>query len=571
MSPFRAAVSLYVNKWSVSREQWEDLRSMLHLLEIVPLEVAVLPKRVITIEEGLEDQLPLLTMRRRTLELDPSLLPTRAKHQEDILLFDMEEFFVRLLQSEELMKRTHTSMAQYVDEPTEFWHSLSWGGSNRTTSGQFARVQSGSHKGEFILASDFVWWYDAPATNIKIGRVTFVGVDLTDAARQDGTYGKVKLSIQAVWQYTQLNKELQKNIEISQPPSSITEELFLVEDEEEVRILESALKRREKNVHLDYYHRTSTPSMPTLGRFYIRYLVSHRPCRMRPLALSHPHRGELEINTYGRRKIIDNLNGLDKTVVCLPYTLFIDAFGLYRNMHRPIPGFYAQFAFMNQLDRKRRINVFPITLAPFAARWDEVVSSLIHLKDLETGVEVERDDGSKITVCSPCLGYVGDMPQQQSNAGCKNQKAEHYCRSCLISSKNNHQRNVTFDIVANGRYHYETDRIRNEARGWTKQARDTAFRKLGITDTPSPLASIHQSLCIPIAFPGDVAHSEFKGVARQVLNLLFTDIIKPQFHETFAREFASTQTPPGYKCKTSINTLGPIPCRSLEGPAYSHQ
>ena len=294
MSPFRAAVSLYVNKWSVSRRQWEDLRSMLHSLEVVPLEVAVLPKRVDTIKEGLEDQLPLLTMRRRTLELDPSLLPTRAKHQEDILLFDMKEFFLRLLQSEELIKRTHTSMAQYVDEPTEFWHSLSWGGSNRTTSGQFARVQSGSHKGEFILASDFVWWYDAPATNIKIGRVTFVGVDLTDAARQDGTYGKVKLSIQAVWQYTQLNKELQKNIEISQPPSSITEELFLVEDEEEVRILESALKRREKNVHLDYYHRTSTPSMPTLGRFYIRYLVSHRPWRMRPVPHSNPHRGELE-------------------------------------------------------------------------------------------------------------------------------------------------------------------------------------------------------------------------------------------------------------------------------------
>ena len=553
MSPFRAALSLYANKWNVSREQWEDLRSVLHLLEVVPPEVAVLPKRVDSIKEALDDQLPLLTMRSRTLELDPSLLPTRAKHQEDILLFDMKEFFRRLLQSKELMNRAHTSMAQYVDEPTEFWHSRSWGGSNRTTSGQFARVQSGSHKDEVILASDFVWWYDELATKIRIGRVTFVGVDLTDAARQDGTYGKVKLSIQAVWSYAQLNKDLQKKIDISELLSPNTEELFLVEDEEEVRILESALKKREKNVHMDYYHGTSTPSLPTLGRFHVRYLVSHRLSRMRPLALSHPHRGELEINTYGRRKIIDNLNGLNKTVVCLPYTLFIDTFGLYRNMYRPIPGFYAQFAFMNQLDRKRRINVFPITLAPFAARWDEVVSSLIHLKELETGVEVELDDGSKTTVCSPCLAYVGDMPQQQSNAGCKNQKAEHYCRSCLISSKDTHQENFAFDIVANGRYHYETERIRNETKGWSKQARDNAFRKLGLADTPSLLANIHQSLCIPIAFPGDVAHSEFKGIARQVLNLLFTDILKPQFHETFAREFASTPTPPTWAQMQNIH------------------
>jgi hypothetical protein len=545
MKPFRAALSLFANKWNVSREQWSDLRSILHLLEHVPDEIALLPKKVDTIKEALEEQLPLLSLRSRKLDLDSSLLPTHAKHKEDMVVFDMRDYFKRLLQSEELMSRAHTSMAQYVDEPTEFWHSLSWGGSNRTTSGQFAKVQTGSHTDDVVLASDFVWWYDVHTGKTKIGRVTFVGVDLTDAAMHTRTHGMVKLSIQPVWQYQQLDASLQKNIQDSTPLQAGQEELFLVEGEPEVRILEGALKRQERKVHLDYNYLTSTASLQPSGRFTIRYVISHSPnISMRPLALSHPLRGELEINTYGRKRLLKNLNGINKTVKCLPYTLFIDAFGLYRNMHRPIPGFYAQFAFMNQLDRKRRINVFPITLAPFAARWEDVVHSLMHLKELETGIEVMLDNGSLVTVCSPCLTYIGDMPQQQANAGCKNQKADHYCRSCLISSKADFDSNITFDIVANGRYHYETARIRNEARGWSKNVKDKEFKDLGLNSEPSPLAGIHKALCIPIAFPGDVAHSEFKGIAQQVLNILFTDILKPQFHETFAHEFALTPVPP---------------------------
>ncbi|KAF1935146.1 hypothetical protein EJ02DRAFT_362163, partial [Clathrospora elynae] len=254
---------------------------------------------------------------------------------------------------------------------------------------------------------------------------------------------------------------------------------------------------------------------------------------LRPVALSHPLRGELEIQQYHRANILGNLYGGSKVVRSLPYTLFIDTFGLYRNMYRPISGFYAQFAFFNELDRKKRINVFPITLAPFAAKWEDVVASLVHLKELESGVEVTLDDGTVATICAPCLTYVGDMPQQQANAGCKNQSAKHFCRSCLISS--NSHNNIRYDIVNGGRYHNETSRVRLEAATFSKKDQTQTFKDLGLSNKPSPLANITPSLCIPIAFPGDVAHSEFKGIARQVINLLFTDIIKTSFHEAFAQ------------------------------------
>ena len=66
MSPFDAAVRLFVQKWDVTREQWVDFRSMLHLLQNVPPEVAALPARV--------DQKPSVTLikreqRRQTIHL----------------------------------------------------------------------------------------------------------------------------------------------------------------------------------------------------------------------------------------------------------------------------------------------------------------------------------------------------------------------------------------------------------------------------------------------------------------------------------------------------------------------
>jgi hypothetical protein len=54
MTKFRAAVNLYVNKYSVTREQWVDFRDMLHTLEDVPDEIKALPARVDTIKENLD-------------------------------------------------------------------------------------------------------------------------------------------------------------------------------------------------------------------------------------------------------------------------------------------------------------------------------------------------------------------------------------------------------------------------------------------------------------------------------------------------------------------------------------
>ena len=79
MSEFEAALALYVNKWSVSHEQYKNLQDVLHLLDKVPRQIFCLPARVDSVKKSLDSQLPLLTMRTRELQLDRGLLPTRSQ------------------------------------------------------------------------------------------------------------------------------------------------------------------------------------------------------------------------------------------------------------------------------------------------------------------------------------------------------------------------------------------------------------------------------------------------------------------------------------------------------------
>ncbi|CAN9363890.1 unnamed protein product [Alternaria alternata] len=519
------------------RAQYTDLRALLQLLDPVPLEVSSLPKRVDTLKERLDQQTPSLPARRAVLNLDARLLPTRALRFDHMRLFDMRQFFRHYLQSTALMSRAHTGMAHYVDNPTD---------------GEFAKVQSGKYKGELVLASDFVWYKHNGSKAPTIGRVVFVGKDFRSEAVASGLGEGIKLSIQPVSIRDRLPDILWQSIDAAPKVAHNKYEIFLVENEPAMIIPESALVRREASVFIDYSYVTArSTGCPTSRKYICRRIVSLNPPTIRDIALSHPHRAELEIDHYGRDKILQMLHGDNKRVVCFPYTAFIDAFGLYRNMYWPTTGVYAQFTFLNEHDRKRRMNVLPITLGPFGAKWEDIVASLVHLTDLETGIDMTLDSGDEVTICAPILAYIGDMPQQQNNAGCKSQNAEFFCRSCLISKDEGD--NIRFDIVSNGRYHYEMKHAREEAKSLAAREWQNKFQKLGLADSESPLTTIlTPALCMPLAFPGDAAHSEFKGIAKQILTVLFNDVIKPTFHDDFSREFASTSTPPHWPALQNI-------------------
>lgn len=71
-------------------------------------------------------------------------------------------------------------------------------------------------------------------------------------------------------------------------------------------------------------------------------------------------------------------------------------------------------------------------------------------------------------------------------------------------------------------------------------------KELGLLEELLAITLLSPALDLNISRPGDVAHSEFKGIARHALTLLFSDILKTSFHFEFARAFAATSTPPGW-------------------------
>ena len=129
----------------------------------------------------------------------------------------------------------------------------------------------------------------------------------------------------------------------------------------------------------------------------------------------------MEIEKFTRKRFSDDFdkehnNGIQ--CISVPFQMFIDGFGPYRNSYRSIMGFYMVVGALTFQERTRRANVLPITLGPHGQNFDDVVDALQTLRPLEEGILMEVN-GKKCLVCAFTLCYTGDMPQQQENAGFK--------------------------------------------------------------------------------------------------------------------------------------------------------
>lgn len=84
------------------------------------------------------------------------------------------------------------------------------------------------------------------------------------------------------------------------------------------------------------------------------------------------------------------------------------------------------------------------------------------------------------TANSLAMQYVGDMVQQQWNAGFLGARAKLGCRSCFISDSDG-RGDLEYDIVDYGRYHYQTLALRKEIHRLPKgRQREALGSKLGM-------------------------------------------------------------------------------------------
>ncbi|KAA6412665.1 MAG: hypothetical protein FRX48_03657 [Lasallia pustulata] len=285
-------------------------------------------------------------------------------------------------------------------------------------------------------------------------------------------------------------------------------ELFIIEDRMTF-LCESDIALPTDNIYKDWIFDGSNPDSHLLGMFdkdfFIRRIINFSAESIRPLSLSAPLHAELEIEAYGRDYLAVAFS--HSKVISLPFTMFIDGFGLHRTSYRSILGVYIVPAGMTSREQTRRPNVFVLTLGPHGAKPSDVFAVVTSpLSTLDRGTKLTVN-GEEIFVCAYTLAFTGDMPQQLANKGLMSQKANYGCGFCLIHSKE--RQNLNFDIQKYGRYHHRTLAVRRRGDRLNKTACTALFKEIGMKDEQTPLILFAPCLDLIRSRPPDMAHSEF--------------------------------------------------------------
>ena len=151
---------------------------------------------------------------------------------------------------------------------------------------------------------------------------------------------------------------------------------------------------------------------------------------LRAIHLTVPPAGELELAMYSHQHFLRNFKS--GACFCLPYLQFINGFRLYHNMYRTLMGIYTTLSGMSYQDHNRRLNIFVITLSPHGCSFEDLISSLIALQELDEGLTLSIN-GHNAFVCVFTQAYVSDMPQQTENSGFKQFNVKCGCGKCIVT------------------------------------------------------------------------------------------------------------------------------------------
>jgi hypothetical protein len=264
---------------------------------------------------------------------------------------------------------------------------------------------------------------------------------------------------------------------------------------------------------------------------------------LRPATKLHPLRAEVEVASYGRQ-YLESLASVRTRAV--PILLFIDGFGIHRNMYRSLKGFYMTPASLPYVQRRRVSNTFTLTLGPHGASMQDIVKSFeTKFQQLERGLLVSVK-GEQVLMNAFVLCYTGDMPQQAANCGFLAHNAHIGCRICRCPKEK--RGDLKYDIILNGRYHHEILQQREQGQKLLLSGeRDEFWRSHGLQPEPSYLQFLTPALDLVLSRAFDIPHSEWKGLGRVMQDLLFEVILTPTGQREYASAFRQfiTPAPPG--------------------------
>ena len=542
------ALGLWFEKSGGSRADYVRLREVFQLLKPAAAgesdteeeisDIETLPWKLDSLKRQIRRHVPLLKLLRKPLtvviEKQPSLPQQqkgmqrqRIERQAWQYWYDPLDLVRTILSATHLRAKMFFGMAQYVDEPTELWHSHAWGSSIRSTSGEVCHTQ----EGELIIPGDLVRIH---SSLYRIGRVTFIGRDY----RGDAT-GDIIITLQAVAEHTRRLPILEKfdlNLDLDN-------ELFLLEDVLLEQSPQSIIRHLDIYYDRDYGWNGDDELIYADDRYFIRRVLNLQSSTVRPLRQLHPTRGELEVAYFGRATLEAIVA---RSPLCLPYLLFVDDFGVHRNMYRALKAFYLIPACLDYDERRKLANVFTLSLGPHGANIKDVVEAFSRpLRQLDRSTDLEVN-GITTTVWAFAITFLGDMPQQADNAGFMRHSAKMGCRTCFCSK--DQRADLEFDIIASGRYHWETIQQREYASDDLEGADLRTFlQDTGIRLETPPIMRLAPALDLIQSRAYDAPHSEWRGLGRVLQGFLMTKILTKRGSIAYLKMFQEFQFPPGWK------------------------
>ena len=573
MSDSQMAMAMYCHSEGVSRASYPALYALMDQLTRDPSWRESMPKSVDPLRRGLRQSLPLLEMRMLKIPVNPDKLPSsssatsgKARIAEDFFYFELETLLQAYLSTTSVQEKMHTGLGFFVDAPAELWESNCWHSSIRTSSGIFARYPdqrqqqswaqtnlqahpstAGSEfrgaAGGPIFPSDFVQFQCSTTTchcqdnsSSKWHNGCVLGVARDRRTNRLCELDSVSVKIQCTYSGAQLPPHIRSMVQ--DQPGGIQANELLIAEHDVVFVLPDKVRLPPFNIVMHYaYQSAHCPQLLPDGdpHIFIRRIWNNQRDTIRPVWQAHPIRGELEIMHFGRQPLIDRFDRTNMDVVSMPFIMFVDGFGLYRNMYRSLMGFYLINAAFSYADRSRPTNIIPLTLGPHGSNMEQVAAALTpSLQKLDRGMELEVD-GKKKFVCGFTFFFTGDMPQQQENSGMLKQNATYGCRFCYTPKGK--LGDLTTDLVQTGRYHHEVERLRAHLKSLpTKYQRKLFCERtaLGMNDQGAPLQSVSPALDVILTRPGDPAHSEFGGITKllhsMLLDVVLTEAAKREYN-----------------------------------------
>ena len=225
-------------------------------------------------------------------------------------------------------------------------------------------------------------------------------------------------------------------------------------------------------------------------------------------------------------------------------------------MYRNIMGIYMIPACLSAAERAKSTNIYPIALGPHGSNFHDVVMALKRLSTLESGLNVERNNMQygETRLVAFCCAYLGDMPQQQDNAGFKRPTAKLSCRNCFVEEKE--RDDLDYNIRKKGRYHYHTLSARAFIEREPSSKQDDLLRSYGLSSRQSPLFTVAPSLNLDTFFPSDLCHSEYAGISKLAHSLLVDAILSKKGQEKYSWQLRQFQFPAGWgRLQSPINHL----------------